>query len=88
MPINDSPNGGYGDSEKAQAIKQVFQSREETYHQLLRLYERMHGDLIPKEGTSGMNRDAEILNLKKEIVHAVLEKRANFEDVEDMFGML
>lgn len=89
MPLSDSPNGGLGDSDRAQAIKAVFQSREETYHHLLGLYERMYDDLKPKQPAANISfRDTEVLNLKKEIVHAVLEKRANFEDVEDMFGML
>lgn len=89
MPLSDSPNGGLGDSDRAQAIKAVFQSREETYHQLLGLYERMYDDLKPKQPAANISfRDTEVLNLKKEIVHAVLEKRAKFEDVEDMLGML
>lgn len=44
--VNESPNGGFGDAERAKAILAIVQCRETTLQRELALYEKIYDDLV------------------------------------------
>lgn len=49
MQINESPNGGYGDQARAEAIQSMVQSRETTNQKILDMLDKMYDDLKPRQ---------------------------------------
>lgn len=49
MQLNESPNGGFGDQARAEAIQSTVQSRETTNQKILDILDKMYDDLKPRQ---------------------------------------
>ncbi|MHB1153180.1 MAG: hypothetical protein ACYCWE_13285 [Eubacteriales bacterium] len=49
MQLNESPNGGFGDQARAEAIQSTVQSRETTNQKILDMLDKMYDDLKPRQ---------------------------------------
>ena len=81
MPVNESPNGGYGDQAKGEAIANAVQSRETTNQQMLKLLEKMYDDLKPNPQVTLKNME-DLLNSNK-ILEAFVKAISESDNVVD-----
>ncbi|HBL85116.1 MAG: hypothetical protein A2Y17_02150 [Clostridiales bacterium GWF2_38_85] len=80
MAVNESPNGGFGDQAKAEAVAAAVQSRETTNQQLLKLYEKMYDDLKGPSET----KQAELLLSDKSVIQACINAISDNCDEDDV----